>query len=299
MAIWWCNQARDWQQERQAGVVCASEMTNNTFRKTVGDARAGDIIVHYRRPRIVAFSQALGNGMQHAQLPLVAGVNYGKGWRFQTEYWDLQHPIHRNKFRPELIRTPKPLHYPIQQDGSVMQGYFFPFDEDGLRHVLRCVTDSPLPQWLMGDIQVDNIGSAPKPEEQLTSLNTANPALVKLDAWLRKLPETMRGLEQLVRKLLKICPCPTEHSFWKLYLVVPQHRNKIIFNVRACGEATVWQYSRFSEDQEYWESRLGKHINLEIKVLTVRGAHRTSLQFQLTTKEHFQKFWHIFMPPPG
>ena len=231
MSFWWCNQRTGWVNERPAGVVCAKESKNNCYRRTVGEARKEDIVVHYRAPHIVALSRARENGSYCPTLLPVGQVVYGKGWRFETEYWDLQHPIHRDAFRTALIRTPKPLHYPIEQDGGVMQGYFFPFDEDGLRHVLRLVTDRPLPQWFMGDIQVDNIGGAPKPEEQSTSLNTGNPALDKLNARIRNFKDRMPSLEQLVRKLLEMGICPTEQNFWKLNLVVPQHRKHIIFRL--------------------------------------------------------------------
>ena len=147
MSIWWCNQKRDWQQERQAGVVCAKQLTNNTYRTTVGDARSLDIIVHYRRPYIAAFSRARQDGSYNDHLRLVNGHDYGSGWRFETDYWDLQNPIHRNHFRQALIRPNPPKYYPITLNGDVMQGYFFPFDEAGLRVVLNHI-DEPLPPWL-------------------------------------------------------------------------------------------------------------------------------------------------------
>ena len=147
MSIWWCNQRKCSLQERQAGVVCASDTKSNAYRKTVGEARAGDIIVHYRRPHVVAFSRALESGMGHDHLPLVAGVNYGRGWRFETDYWDLQNPIADDDFRAALTPAVRPPHYAIKMDGRVMQGYFLPFDEAGLLVVLNHV-HLPFPPWL-------------------------------------------------------------------------------------------------------------------------------------------------------
>jgi hypothetical protein len=147
MAIWWCNQSRQWEKERGVGVVCSSnEADNLTYRKTVDEARADDVVVHYRRPYVVAFSRAKENGKWYRQLPRVGDDDYGAGWRFRTNYFDLREPIHRDTFALDLV----PLimkHYPINKLGNVREGYFFPFDSDGIRVILRNVQE-PIPDWL-------------------------------------------------------------------------------------------------------------------------------------------------------
>jgi len=77
---------------------------------------------------------------------LLQGEDYGAGWRFRTEYFDLKYPVHRESFTQRLI----PLrfqHHPIDSVGHVRQGYFFPFDLEGLRVVLSEVFED-LPGWL-------------------------------------------------------------------------------------------------------------------------------------------------------
>lgn len=146
MSIWWCNQARCWEQERKAKVVCASKSASLTYRQTVGHATKGDIVVHYVKPYVVAFSIAKTNGRAYEELPLVSGHDYGSGWRFKTDYFDLQNPINRSEFAADLV----PLivkHYPIDKRSYVRQGYFFPFDRDGLKILLKH-TNEPLPEWL-------------------------------------------------------------------------------------------------------------------------------------------------------
>jgi hypothetical protein len=104
----------------------------------------------------VAFSQAIEHGSHFDQLPSVAGVNYESGWRFETEYWDLQNRIHRDDFRQELILPNRPTYYPITMAGNVMQGYFFPFDDAGLRIVLNHLhvqDQEGIPEWLRGLVQ--------------------------------------------------------------------------------------------------------------------------------------------------
>jgi hypothetical protein len=147
VAIWWCNQSRQWEKERSIGIVCSSnEADNVTYRETVGDVRAGDIVVHYCRPYVVAFSKAEEDGKRYDQLPPVGDDDYGAGWRFRTGYFDLREPIHRDTFAPDLV----PLitkHYPIDKRGYVRQGYFFRFDSEGIRIILNKIQEA-LPDWL-------------------------------------------------------------------------------------------------------------------------------------------------------
>ena len=149
MNFWWCNQRRCWDIERPAGVVCSSEDTGRlTYRKTVGQVRAGDIVIHYRLPNVVALSRALGNARHYRALPLVSREDYGSGWRFRTEYFDLQSPVHKEKFAASLVDLIVE-HYPVDRNANVRQGYFFPFNLEGTRAVLDCVDEPlPLPVWL-------------------------------------------------------------------------------------------------------------------------------------------------------
>ncbi len=112
----------------------------------MGDVKAGDLVVHYKKPHVVALSRALEGGSHHDRLPLLQGEDYGAGWRFGTEYFDLERPVLRENFGEELIPL-RVKHYPIDGRGFVCQGYFFPFDLRGLAVVLAHV-DEPLPSWL-------------------------------------------------------------------------------------------------------------------------------------------------------
>jgi len=60
--VWWCNQSDQWNVERPEEVVCSSDSSrhggNNLYRKTVGEAKRVDLVVHYRKPHVVAFSRA-------------------------------------------------------------------------------------------------------------------------------------------------------------------------------------------------------------------------------------------------
>lgn len=146
MAFWWCNQSRQWDVERSASVVCSSEAENDTYRKTVGEVREGDIIAHYRSPFLVAFSRAVEDGRHYTQLPRLGADDYGAGWRFRTEYFDLNEPIHHDIFGPILIRfTVK--HYPINRLGHVREGYVFPFTREGIDALLQPLKEQ-FPDWI-------------------------------------------------------------------------------------------------------------------------------------------------------
>lgn len=147
MNVWWCNQSNDWHLERPAGCVCASaETAKLNYRQTVGDVVAGDIVVHYKKPKVVAISRAMENGTFHKRLPLVSGESYGSGWRFKTEYIDLMSPVDRKLFAQDLAVFAR-FGYAVNPDGAVKQGYFLPFDKAGLQRILAHVEED-LPDWL-------------------------------------------------------------------------------------------------------------------------------------------------------
>jgi hypothetical protein len=145
--IWWCIQTTSWPNERAAGVISTPDnLTLLTYRRTVGEVKRGDIVVHYRLSNVVAFSRAREDARYYRKLPLVNGVNYHSGWRFETEYFDLQTPVHRTRFAKHLAKIRKQ-HFPIDRNGNLRQGYFFYFDEQGLKVVLGEVEES-LPPWV-------------------------------------------------------------------------------------------------------------------------------------------------------
>jgi hypothetical protein len=128
MNIWWCNQGGWWEEESQAGVVRGSvETSNPTYRKTIAEVRAGDLVVHYRTPHVVAFSRAEEGGRFSDELP----EGYGSGWEFRTEYHRLREHVHRDAFRHEIV-IPPVKGFAFDARRSVRQGYVFRFSAEGL-----------------------------------------------------------------------------------------------------------------------------------------------------------------------
>jgi hypothetical protein len=145
MNVWWCNQGHSWREEYADGVVRASDVVSNpTFRRTVGEAKAGDIIVHYHASNVIAFSRAEEDGRYQANLP----AGYESGWEFRTEYHVLEEPLHRDVFRHE-IHVPDTVGFAWNRAGAVNRGYFYRFSLDGLAVILAHLSpDERLPQWL-------------------------------------------------------------------------------------------------------------------------------------------------------
>jgi hypothetical protein len=141
MQIWWCNQIRSWESEYHDSVVRASDqMESLTFRKTVAEVKKGDIILHYRRPFVVAISRAEMNGTYNGHLP----AGYDSGWEFKTTYFLIDPPIHKSKFIDSVTRFSEK-YYAIAQNGNVKQGYFLRFDKGGFDEVIKHA--SSLPRW--------------------------------------------------------------------------------------------------------------------------------------------------------
>lgn len=196
MNIWWCNQFNDWQFERPAECVCASaETSSHTYRKTVGEVHAGDIVIHYRKPRVVAISQAQEDGSFFKKLPLVSGQSYGSGWRFKTAYHDLTTPVNKLDFASELADLSK-RDYAINPNGSAKQGYFLQFDEAGLRVILKHLRE-PVPEWLLAAL-----GESPVSEVDTVTLPTRKEVLLQQ---LQRDQRIVREIKDLYENVCMLC----------------------------------------------------------------------------------------------
>jgi hypothetical protein len=174
--VWWCNQGELdtdeeeyigltlWDYERHNNVVCSQydEKWWNRYRKSVGEVKKGDIIIHYvsfhkilrKRYHFRAVSCAKEDGRAHGGIKLnLPGYPpleytwyddnvYPKGWIFETEYYDftgdgieLSQPLRRQIF--DLFEL-EGLDNPLQRDLKVKRpGYFRPFTKDGLELIYQ------------------------------------------------------------------------------------------------------------------------------------------------------------------
>lgn len=69
MYAWLRNQSGQWYLERPSGIVYSSDPKADggkvSYRKSVGKVRAGDLIVYYRKPNLVAISRPWKTNNRH------------------------------------------------------------------------------------------------------------------------------------------------------------------------------------------------------------------------------------------
>lgn len=159
MKIWWCNQRRGWTAEYNAGVVCSSADADQLkYRKLVGEARKGDVVLHYRRPHgIAAVSKVSKDAIECPRGSKQRICLYGEGWSFRTDYHLLTPPIPMDAVIAELLALQMP-DGPVQglHDGRarVRQAYFMRITPDALQVVVRAGRDRDWPVWVHNVLRI-------------------------------------------------------------------------------------------------------------------------------------------------
>lgn len=155
MNIWWCNQSRTWSRESDVGVVCSSDDTSRLqYRRTVGDARKGDIVLHYRSGYgIVAVSRASADAISYgkgARRRICLYSKSGGGWAFPSEYHLLKPPIHKGAIIDELLALNMP-NSPVLRLASgraqVREAYFMKISPAALKVVINAGKNCAWPAW--------------------------------------------------------------------------------------------------------------------------------------------------------
>jgi MoxR-like ATPase len=125
--LWWVNQGKTYEQERDLGLIWAPKLTANQRRRSDWDSlrlvRPGDVIVHYSRTNIIAVSTAQA-ASEDADQPrsLETGDWSRHGRQVRTDYRELAAPIPLSRI-PESVRVDAGR--PFDRDGGVSQGYLF------------------------------------------------------------------------------------------------------------------------------------------------------------------------------
>lgn len=134
-------------------MVCSSgKAIKLKHREMVKECSAGDLIVHYCSPYIRAISKAKTDGRAYNQNTLPhpdLAEHFEHGWFFETDYFELASPLHKDKFAALLAerRNKKDiLGYPVGPQGNIRQEYFIPFDNTG--YEILCKLIENLPQHL-------------------------------------------------------------------------------------------------------------------------------------------------------
>lgn len=148
MKVWFCNQTLSWDLDRRHGVLFASDRAPKLkTHETVGEVVLGHLIVHYRKPNVVAISQATQNGRHYGYMSGDHAADYSSGWLVSTNYFELSKPLHPQPFTASLLKYYETAG-PLTRKGGFRTGYLFPFSEGALRVILEQVEEQ-LPAWLL------------------------------------------------------------------------------------------------------------------------------------------------------
>ena len=125
--VWWVNQGKTYEQERDLSLIWAPKLTTNRRRRSDWDSlrlvRVGDVIVHYSRTNIVAVSIARSASEDADQPPQLETGDWSRqGRQVRTDYRELAAPIPLSRI-PESVRINAGR--PFDRDGGVSQGYLF------------------------------------------------------------------------------------------------------------------------------------------------------------------------------
>ncbi|MET3808883.1 hypothetical protein ABIB25_005913 [Nakamurella sp. UYEF19] len=121
--VWWVNQGRTFEEERDAGIVFAgSDGPQFGHHLNVGRMHPGDVVLHYRRGAVVALGEVVTEVVT-ARRPYGPLAERDQGLLTRVEYFPLGSPI-------SLTSLPKPAgtEGPFDSVGGVKQGYLFALD---------------------------------------------------------------------------------------------------------------------------------------------------------------------------
>jgi len=87
------NQGRSYEGERAAGIVFAGTGGPQvSHHLNVGRMTTGDVVVHYRRGEVLAFSEVVTDQVR-AERPYGPHADRDQGWLTRVEYFPLDGPI--------------------------------------------------------------------------------------------------------------------------------------------------------------------------------------------------------------
>lgn len=139
--VWWINQSKSYNGERQAGIIWAGYNVENPARQRVDRVEAGDVTIHNARGHV----RALGR-VQTDPEPREVEVHDGLGRAADVEYWTFFTPIHFRKFAEPIyqLKIPNgPLTRYQTGEHNIRQGYCFAFTHEALRIVKEHASEWP------------------------------------------------------------------------------------------------------------------------------------------------------------
>ncbi len=147
--IWWVNQGKTLEEEKEAGILWAPIETKNGRSmyhwETMQELKEGDIVVHYANGSIRYVSEVLSPAVKK-QNP-TKEPNWNKEGRLvKVEYYQLKPEINLDKFNQQIkhLNIDKG---PINKNDSVNQGYLFNFNKEGLSIIQQSQPETKWPDF--------------------------------------------------------------------------------------------------------------------------------------------------------
>lgn len=141
-AFWWINQSRAYEVERGGGYVYAGKFTTNgrvvQHHSDLTKLAPGDGTLHAGRGKLLAVGRVTGTAVADLYTPPHRRTE--EGWRVPVTYRELARPIVVKEF-PKSLR-PQP---PFNRNGTLRQGYCYPFPTEDAIELLQYFGDLSLP----------------------------------------------------------------------------------------------------------------------------------------------------------
>jgi 5-methylcytosine-specific restriction enzyme B len=125
--VWWVNQGKTYDEERDGGYIWAPQRTKAGISAghhvAVRDVRIGDRVIHYSKGHIRAVGVAESGGVEGLKPSELADEPWQvEGFTAQISYQELETPIQLN----ELDLEQREGVGPFTSAGGVQQGYLYP-----------------------------------------------------------------------------------------------------------------------------------------------------------------------------
>jgi energy-coupling factor transporter ATP-binding protein EcfA2 len=159
--IWWVNQGKTLQAEKEEGIIWAPIETSNGRSMyhwdTLKEVETGDIILHYANGSMKYVSKVLSPAVEKPMPESISNEDSNRmGRLIEVNYYKLEPEISLDKFN-EQIKNLDIKKGPINVKGEVNQGYLFKFNERGLEIIQQSQPETKWPDFALVDSEFENI----------------------------------------------------------------------------------------------------------------------------------------------
>ena len=151
--IWWVNQGKTMNEEKEEGVLWApienKNGSNEYHWETMKEVEKGDIIIHYANGYIRYVSKVEETAIKAKKSESIRDTaeNWQREGRLiKTNYYKLDPPVELELFNDEIVNLEIDKG-PINRKGRVNQGYLFYFTKNALKIIQRMKSETNWPDF--------------------------------------------------------------------------------------------------------------------------------------------------------